>query len=189
MPAAHLERLDDPDGAFDAVAAAQAGGWTALPGNLSAGFTSSTVWLRLPVQVETIPQGGWMLRLSNSLLDDVRVYVSQGAGWTLLGRSGEDLPRRDWPVDYRSPVIQFDPPQPGSYVILVRLQSKNALATRLEVWQRLAFDNQSRREGPAVWLVLRVLPAADLRACRLLAGHARTDERPVPGLYRQLRLQ
>lgn len=143
----HLERLDDPDGAFDAVAAAQAGGWTALPGNLSAGFTSATVWLRLPVQVETIPQGGWMLRLSNSLLDDVRVYVSQGAGWTLLGRSGEDLPRRDWPVDYRSPVIQFDPPQPGSYVILVRLQSKNALATRLEVWQRLAFDNQSRREG------------------------------------------
>ena len=50
-------------------------------------------------------------------------------------------------MDYRSPVIQFNPSQPGDYVILVRLQSKNALATRLEVWQRLAFDNQSRREG------------------------------------------
>ena len=32
-------------------------------------------------------------------------------------------------------------------MILVRLQSKNALATRLEIWQRLAYDNQSRREG------------------------------------------
>ncbi|MEN4919200.1 sensor histidine kinase [Achromobacter spanius] len=147
----HLERLNDPDGSLDAAGAANASGWMALPSNLSAGFTPATVWLRLPVQVDQIPQGGWMLRLSNSLLDDVRVYVSRevGAvpGWTLLGRSGEDVARRDWPVDYRSPVIQFNPPQPGAYVILVRLQSKNALATRLEVWQRLAFDNQSRREG------------------------------------------
>ncbi|EHK62997.1 sensor histidine kinase [Achromobacter arsenitoxydans] len=151
----HLERLYDPDGSLDAAGAAMAGGWTALPSNLSAGFTPATVWLRLPVQVDEVPQGGWMLRLSNSLLDDVRVYVSRSAGneagnapaWTLLGRSGEDVARRDWPVDYRSPVIQFNPAQAGSYVILVRLQSKNAMATRLEVWQRLAFDNQSRREG------------------------------------------
>ncbi|MFD4837145.1 7TM diverse intracellular signaling domain-containing protein [Achromobacter sp. NPDC058515] len=143
----HLERLDDAGGALDAADAAEARNWTALSGNLSAGFTPATVWLRLPVQVDQIPQGGWMLRLSNALLDDVKVYVSRGGGWTLLGRSGEDLPRRDWPVDYRSPAIQFDPPGAGSYVILVRLQSKNALATRLEVWERLAFDNQSRREG------------------------------------------
>lgn len=151
----HLERLDDPDGSLDAAGAAKASGWTALPSNLSAGFTPATVWLRLPVQVDQVPQGGWMLRLSNSLLDDVRVYLGRdqgneagnGSAWTLLGRSGEDVARRDWPVDYRSPVIQFNPPQAGSYVILVRLQSKNALATRLEVWQRLAFDNQSRREG------------------------------------------
>ncbi|QVQ26091.1 sensor histidine kinase [Achromobacter deleyi] len=143
----HLERLDDPDGGLDADGAADARGWTPLPGNLSAGFTPATVWLRLPLRVGQIPQGGWMLRLSNSLLDDVRVYVSRGSGWAPLGRSGEDLARRDWPVDYRSPVIPFNPSHPGDYVILVRLQSKNALATRVEVWQRLAFDNQSRREG------------------------------------------
>ncbi len=143
----HLERLVDPDGALDAAGAAREDGWAALPGNLSAGFTPATIWLRLPVQVEQVMHGGWMLRLSNSLLDDVRVYVGHAGSWTLLGRSGEDLARREWPVDYRSPVIQFNPSQPGDYVILVRLQSKNALATRLEVWQRLAFDNQSRREG------------------------------------------
>ncbi|MBB1629043.1 sensor histidine kinase [Achromobacter sp. UMC71] len=143
----HLERLDDASGALDVPDVAASAGWTALPGSLSAGFTPAAVWLRLPVQVDRVPPGGWMLRLSNALLDDVRVYVNHGAGWTPLGRSGEDLPRRDWPVDYRSPVIQFDPPGPGHYVILARLQSKNALATRLEIWQRLAYDNQSRREG------------------------------------------
>lgn len=143
----HLERLVDPDGMLDVAGAAGADGWTPLPGNLSAGFTPATIWLRLPVQVDKVMQGGWMLRLSNSLLDDVRIYLGYGGTWTLLGRSGEDLARREWPVDYRSPVIQFNPSQPGPYVIMVRLQSKNALATRLEVWQRLAFDNQSRREG------------------------------------------
>lgn len=143
----HLERLIDPDGGLDVAHAAAADGWTALPGSLSAGFTPATIWLRLPVQVDKVMHGGWMLRLSNSLLDDVRIYVGHAGGWTMLGRSGEDLVRRKWPVDYRSPVIQFNPSQPGAYVILVRLQSKNALATRLEVWQRLAFDNQSRREG------------------------------------------
>ncbi len=143
----HLERLIDPDGVLDVGHAATADGWTPLPGSLSAGFTPATIWLRLPVQVDKVMHGGWMLRLSNALLDDARIYVGHGGGWTMLGRSGEDLARRKWPVDYRSPVIQFNPSQPGEYVILVRLQSKNALATRLEVWQRLAFDNQSRREG------------------------------------------
>lgn len=145
--AGHLERLDDPGGTLSASQAAEAAGWAGMPAALSAGFTPSTVWLRLPVVVDDVARGGWMLRLSNSLLDDVRIYVGKDGGWSLLGHSGEDVARRDWPVDYRSPVIQFDPPAPGSYVILARLQSKNALATRLEVWQRLAFDNQSRREG------------------------------------------
>jgi signal transduction histidine kinase len=145
--AGHLERLDDPAGALTVDEAAEAPGWAGLPAGLSAGFTPSTVWLRLPVQVDDLARGGWMLRLSNALLDDVRLYVHQDGDWRPLGYSGEDVRRRDWPVDYRTPVIQFDPPAPGAYVILARLQSKNALATRLEVWQRLAFDNQSRREG------------------------------------------
>ena len=145
--AGHLERLLDPDGSLSLEEAATAEGWSPLPGSLSAGFTRDSVWLRLPVQVDAVARGGWMLRLSNALLDDVQIHLGDGKGWTLLGHSGEDVPRRDWPVDYRSPVIQFDPPAPGAYVILVRLQSKNAVATRLEVWRRLAFDNQSRREG------------------------------------------
>ncbi|WP_454675480.1 sensor histidine kinase [Achromobacter pestifer] len=145
--AGHLERLDDPNAALTPDQAAGATGWTPVPAGLNAGFTEDTVWLRLPIQVDDLARGGWMLRLSNALLDDARIYVGQDGGWSLLGHSGEDVPRRNWPVDYRSPVIQFDPPAPGSYVILARLQSKNAMATRLEIWQRLAFDNQSRREG------------------------------------------
>lgn len=144
----HLQRLQDPRGRLDVRQAVASPGWAPLPADLNAGFTDDTVWLRLPLRVEGVAPGGWMLRLSNALLDDVQAYVSAGDGqWRLLGRSGEDVPRRDWPVDYRSPVFAFAPTQPGDYLILLRLHSKNALATRLDVWQRLAFDNRSRQEG------------------------------------------
>jgi len=143
-----LERLDDPDGTWTAVQAAGAGPWVPVAGNLNAGFTGKTVWLRLTLKVEAPVPGDWVLRFGNALLDDVQVYVQPpGEAWRLLGRSGEDVPRADWPVDYRSPVFTFAPDRPGPYPVLVRLQSKNALATRLDVWQRLAFDNHSRREG------------------------------------------
>ncbi|WP_460483221.1 sensor histidine kinase [Comamonas humi] len=144
--AGHLQRLDDPSRGWSAAQAAEAPGWQALPGHLNAGFTTSAVWLRLPLEVAQ--PGDWVLVLSNALLDDVQVYARrQEGGWRLLGRSGEDVPRRAWPVDYRSPAIVFDADTAGAHELLVRLESKNAIALRLDVWQRLDFDNHTRRQA------------------------------------------
>ena len=148
----YLQRLDDSSRALSAEQAALAQGWQPLPGHLNAGFTTAAVWLRLrllvPEQVSRqVPQAqGWTLVLSNALLDDVQLYVRAPAGrWRLLGRSGEDVPRSAWPVDYRSPAFLFEPEAAGEHELLVRLQSKNAIALRLDLWQRLAFDNHTRR--------------------------------------------
>ena len=73
--AGHLERLDDPAGTLTIDEAADAPGWAGLPAGLSAGFTTSTVWLRLPVQVDDLARGGWMLRLSNALLDLSLIHI------------------------------------------------------------------------------------------------------------------
>lgn len=144
----HMQMLAGSTGTLDAAQAFDAPGWQALPGNLSAGFSDSPVWLRLPLRVDAPAPRDWVLWFSNALLDDVRVYTRQpDGGWHLLGHSGEDVPRARWPVDYRSPTFQFRPAADSPQWLLIRLQSKNALATRLEVWQRLAFDNYSRREG------------------------------------------
>lgn len=145
--AGHLELLVTATVPLNAAQAERAEGWQRLPGNFSAGYTSATQWLRLRVEVERPLPGGWMLRLGNSLLDDVQVYRQNGDAWELLGHSGEDVPRALWPVDYRSAAIPFEPHAPGPQVLLLRLQSKNALMSRLELWQRLAFDNHSRREN------------------------------------------
>ncbi len=144
--AGHLERLDDPTGLLGASQAAQAPGWTALPGDLNAGYTDAAVWLRLHLQA---PQPGpWVLLANNALLDDVRVYQPQpGGDWRLAGASGEEVPRSRWPMDFRSAAVELDIPQAGEHTVLVRLSTRNAATTRLQVWQRLAFDNHTRREG------------------------------------------
>lgn len=145
--AGFLEHLQDPDARLSAAQADAAEGWQALPDSLNAGYTSATHWLRLTLEVDEALPGGWMLLLSNALLDDVQVYAWRSGDWQLLGHSGENIPRRQWPVDYRSAVIPFEPSEPGQQVLLLRMQSKNSLATRLEIWQRLAFDDHSRHEG------------------------------------------
>lgn len=144
--AGHWQRLDDASGLLDVQQADAAPGWQALPTHLNASFTPAAIWLRMPLQVERT--GSWMLLLGNALLDEVEVHVRQpGGSWQLLGRSGEETPRNAWPVDYRSPAFQFDPPAAGAYELLLRLRSQNALVTRIDLWQRLAFDNHTRREA------------------------------------------
>jgi len=145
--AGYLESLADPGGQLDVAQANAAQGWQKLPSNLNAGYTPDTYWLRLQLDVPQPLPGGWMLHLSNALLDDVRVYIWRPSGWQLLGLSGENVSRSEWPVDYRSAVIPFEPTEPGPHTLLIRLESKNSLATRVEIWQRLAFDDNSRREG------------------------------------------
>jgi len=177
--AGHLERLDDPGGVLDAAQADAAPGWSALPGSLNAGFTSSTIWLRLAVDVEQVEPDGWMLRLGNALLDDVRVYAQEPGGWALLGHGGEDVPRREWPVDYRSPAFRFVPAVAGRHVLLLRLQSKNAMVTRLEVMPRLAFENRSRREG----LLFGAYAGFYLLLIGLHAVFWRMTRAPMSGLF------
>lgn len=177
--AGHLQRLDDLAGMLDADQAGQAAGWTALPGNVSAGYTGAAVWLRL--RLSAAQPGQWMLLLRNPLLDDVRVYVraqddATASAWRLLGASGEDVPRSRWPVDFRSAAFPFDLAQPGTHTVLVRLAARNAINTRLDVWQRLAFDNHTRREGLTFglyfgfYLLLIALHALFWRATRAPAS-------------------
>jgi len=174
--AGHLQRLNDPTGLLDAAQADASPHWADLPGSLSAGYTQAVVWLRLRLAA---PQPGpWVLLVSNPLLDDVRVYQRQGNNsWQLAGASGEEVPRSRWPMDYRSPAVELHTDQPGEYTVLVRLAARNAVATRLHLWQRLDFDNHTRREGLffglyfGFYLLLICLHALFWRATRApLAG-------------------
>ncbi|TBU92208.1 histidine kinase [Stutzerimonas kirkiae] len=143
----YLERFDDAGGRMSVMDVDDASGWQPLPHGLSAGFSLAAIWLRLDLQVPPDARRNWVLSLSNALLDDVQVYLHDGDRWRLIGHSGENLPRALWPVDNRSPAFHLPPLGLDEQRLMVRLQSKNALAVRLDIWEQQAFNDHSRREA------------------------------------------
>lgn len=142
----YVERLDDPDGTLSPEEVLLAPRWQALPGALNAGFTDATIWLRLSVRVPEPAGQTWALRLDNALLDDVRLYQRDSDGRWSEQRAGENLARPLWPVDYRSAVFPLRFAEPGDRTLLLRLQSKNAMAVGLDLEPGQQFSNHSRRE-------------------------------------------
>lgn len=142
----YLQRLDDPQAVLTAQQALQAEGWQALPSSLSAGYTSAYVWLRLDVRPTEAGEQRWMLRLSNALLDDVRVYQRDADGHWQERRSGENLARELWPIDYHSAVLPLRLQGQQSEVVLLRLQTKNALSVSLDFMEATEFGQAGRRE-------------------------------------------
>ncbi len=142
----HLSLLRDASGRMTADEAMTSTRWQALPGALSAGYTADALWLRLVVERHPDAPKEWVLRFTNALLDDVRLYRPDGAlGWSEQV-AGENLGRANWPVKARSVVFRTRMETSGHEVWLVRLQGKNAMATDLELWPHADFDDFSRQE-------------------------------------------
>ena len=142
----HMQMLRDPSGQLGPQAALAAPGWRPLPGAVSAGYTQDAIWLRLEVTRAAQSPDEWVLRFSNAVLDDVRLYRQDQAGHWLRQEAGADVIRDAWPIDARQVVfpVQLQPGQPQRW--LVRLQSKKAMSTELTLLPSDAFDNASRRE-------------------------------------------
>lgn len=142
----HLSILRDPGAQLTPDAALASDRWQAIPAALSAGYTKDTIWLRVTVERQADAPEDWFVRFSNALLDDVRLYRPNGAhGWDEQ-HAGEDVGRASWPLDTRNVVLPISMESTGPEVWLMRLQSKNAMSTNVEVWSRVAFGDSSRRE-------------------------------------------
>lgn len=141
----YLQSLSDPHGELSPEQALRSGAWRALPASLSAGYTYDFVWLQLQVRVDD-GTPNWVLRLSNALVDDVRFYQRNSRGDWEEARAGEDLPRAQWLVDYRSAVRRLNLPPGQTHTLLLRLHSKNAMSVSLDLTPRHTFAEASRRE-------------------------------------------
>lgn len=142
----YLQRLDDAQARLTPGQALRAADWQALPSSLSAGFTAAHVWLRVQVRPQGEGRQRWMLRLSNALLDDVRLYRHDAEGGWREQRAGEELPRGQWPVNYRSATFPLDLQGGETEVLLLRLHTKNALSVSLDFSPRQRFADDTRLE-------------------------------------------
>ncbi|MEX8193525.1 sensor histidine kinase [Comamonas guangdongensis] len=144
----HLALLRDPGGQLAADATGEASSWQALPGSVKLGYTDDAVWLRLSVQRGSDAPVRWLLKFSNALLDDVRLYRRDASGhWQLAQRSGEEQDRRLWPIDARNPVLPLQLNSAEPEPLLLRVQTRNALTTRLEIATPELHGSESQRES------------------------------------------
>jgi signal transduction histidine kinase len=142
----HITWLKDADGTVTLEEARQRSDFVPLHKELSEGFTSATIWLRFDVQPDT-KASTRILEVTNALLDDVRLYSPQRDGRYREQRSGENVPRTAWPVDYRSPsfAIQIEGDAPQRYYL--RIESRNALSTSILLWNPGTFATATRDEA------------------------------------------
>ena len=142
----HLLLLRDPGAVLTPEAAWAATDWRALPGAVSAGYTDDTIWLLLEVQRAVDAPEEWVLRFSNAVLDNVRLYRRDGKGQWRVQEAGAAVVRDDWPVDARQVVFPLRLKAGTAERWLVRLESKKSMSTELSLWPRAVFDESSRRE-------------------------------------------
>ena len=141
-----VDWLKDAHGTLTLEEAHQRSDFVPMHKALSEGFTASTVWLRFDVQPGTAVASTWILEVANALLDDVRLYSPRQDGSYIEQRSGEDIPRTAWPVDYRNPSfsLQIEGDTPRRYYL--RISARNALSTSVHIWNPETFATATRDE-------------------------------------------
>jgi signal transduction histidine kinase len=143
----HLAWLKDESGTLTRDDVAARHDFVPLKDNLSLGFTNAVVWLRFDLQAGPLAPARWILEVGNALLDDVRLYSPQADGSYVEHRSGENLARSQWEIDYRNPSFYVEIAPPLTQRYYVRLWTRNAVSTAVEIWQPEAFAAATREES------------------------------------------
>ena len=147
----HLAWFKDESAKLTLEEVAARDDFTPLQDNLSLGFTNAAVWLRFDLQagLQAPDQAPalWILEVANALLDDVRLYAPRADGSYIEHRSGEDLARAQWEIDYRNPSFYVQPQSTLVQRYYLRLWSRNAVSTAVEIWQPQAFAAATRDEA------------------------------------------
>jgi signal transduction histidine kinase len=145
----HVSWFKDAGGMLTLDDVRQRGNFTPLGRELSEGFTSAAIWLRVDVTLAVPHTLGtsWILEVANALLDDVRLYVPQRDGSYLEQRSGEDVPRASWPLNYSNPSFQLQIDAGAPQRFYLRISARNAISTSILLWQPDAFATATRDEA------------------------------------------
>lgn len=104
------------------------------------------LWLRFDVKT-TDPHSRWLLELGSPLIDDVRLIWRDGNGQWVSLRSGDAVPRKQWPVPTRLPSFAL---QDGSTdVVQYYLRIENArfpVSLPMHIYRDTAFLQEHQIE-------------------------------------------
>jgi signal transduction histidine kinase/class 3 adenylate cyclase len=97
------------------------------------GFTRAAVWLRFDVVNRSASETAWLLRISDPLLDDVRVFRQRGDGEWHESRLGDQAPHAPGAVEALSPVLPVTLPANQPTRFYLRIQSKSSMLVNVIV--------------------------------------------------------
>ena len=151
---------DNGKAAIDDIAGADESRFIPLKTTFSAGYTRRVHWLRITLQREASAPRNWLLEVSPSYLDDVRLYtpaLAVGRGFDER-RSGDHLPFSAREIAHRNFVFSLTFPQDTSpYVVYLRVQTTSTSTAQVSVWQPDAFDTALMREYAVLGVMLGML--------------------------------
>lgn len=132
--AGHLEMLTDPGGILSLaeVAGPFSHRFQPLPGFLGLGYGSQTIWLRFTFSRAAAYHDECYLRLGPAYLDDLTIYVQEGADPGAVDsyheyRLGDHEPTSNRPVRHPLFVVPIQLPSQASHTVYLRLRTSSAL--------------------------------------------------------------
>lgn len=142
----HLAVLDTADTVDDLAAVSAADRQTQfrpLKDIYVGGYTRQARWLRFTVDVPSA--GEWWLEVQPAILDDVRLYIPQGAGF-VERQAGDRLPFAQREEAYRAFIFKLNITDTTPRTYYLRLASSSTLMAQLRLWQVDEFHNAKYAE-------------------------------------------
>lgn len=133
--AGHLEMLSDPAGTLtlaEVAAGPASGRFRPLPGSLGLGYGNQTIWLRFTFARTAAYHDECYLRLGPAYLDNLTVYVQEGAepgdpNTYREYRLGDHQPAANRPVRHPLFVVPVQLPTLDEHTVYLRLRTTSAI--------------------------------------------------------------
>ena len=113
---------------------------------INLGFTDGVVWLRSSL-VSQSSRDSWVLEFAYPHLDDVDVYVFQGARAPIIREYGDGLPFDERFRRHRTINAEIQVPPGETVQVLVRVQSTSALQISLKLYSEKGFGDAAASEN------------------------------------------
>ncbi len=118
------------------------------------------LWLRFEVKASEV-RSRWLLELGSPLIDDVRLYWRDTSGQWVSLRSGDVVPRQQWPISTRLPTfnLQSDTTDYVQYYLRIE-NARFPVSLPMQIYRDTAFFQSHQTEqmllGALVGLILLI---------------------------------
>lgn len=146
--------LSDPSGTLtidDVAAGTPDTQFKPIPAMLAEGYRKGATWVRFSLSA---PSGleQWLLQIERPLIEQVTLYVPDGAGRYVSSGPGRIYPRDGESADAYPTIFPISVP-PTSADYYLRLQSSTSMTTSLNVWQSQGYAENRRLDD---WIMAMV---------------------------------